>query len=584
MSVEITERPRFVPAAGKRPRQRWLRWVTQFSLRTLLVGTTLAAVACWWWLRPESGTEEFAGGKLKLWRQTRTRQVDTVSVPSPGGISGAPGPNAVIGSELAVIVMDGAWRLSDENGDLLVSGRYVQDVPQGKWTTWHINGRKAAEGRVNQGVRTGVWRTWHENGKLASEVTYRDRLIPGEMVGRRARRQQHWYPLNAEPPSLGPVGPGAPLFQVGGGFDAGSWRGSGDFYANMHPRSWTQPGYQSQRHGPVRVWYASGQLRFEGQYADDLRDGLWTYYDEQGTVVERGRYANDLREGEWQAMTSGGAATVRYFSGRTAAEQEAIMTSIRDGLASNVLRVQLASFDRAEQFGPAGAALLIEAFDARRSDNWKLLALRRLTRMKAVTPRLLPAIEPLVEHPEPRLANLAKLAVYQADPERRHALFSVLAGGQAEFDHFEERLELLELMAECDAERRPLVLLKIIELLAHEQPMEFGPILRADPQEATSLLVQAYSSSDADVRLYALGALEQVIERVPPETEPDADRKQYWALPEAVKGVIARAKAENDPDIPAQAKEIGVFNPPPAGRAGAVGGGFGGMGGGGGFF
>ena len=54
-----------------RPRWRWPRLFYQFSLRTLLVVMTLAAVACWWLLRPETLEEELAGKYLTLRRQVR---------------------------------------------------------------------------------------------------------------------------------------------------------------------------------------------------------------------------------------------------------------------------------------------------------------------------------------------------------------------------------------------------------------------------------------------------------------------------------------------------------------------------------
>ena len=61
-------------AAPVRRRGAWLRFCSQFSLRTLLAVMTLAAIACWWFLRPQLVEEELAGTHLKLRRQVRTRQ------------------------------------------------------------------------------------------------------------------------------------------------------------------------------------------------------------------------------------------------------------------------------------------------------------------------------------------------------------------------------------------------------------------------------------------------------------------------------------------------------------------------------
>lgn len=38
-------------------------------------------------------------------------------------------------------------------------------------------------------------------------------------------------------------------------------------------------------HGPYVVQYANGQLRAKGQYVDNFRSGLWTFYDESGVMT-----------------------------------------------------------------------------------------------------------------------------------------------------------------------------------------------------------------------------------------------------------------------------------------------------------
>src|SRR4029453_2911828 len=60
---------------GRRLRS-WLRSMSQFSLRTLLAMTTLAAVLCWWFLRPKVMGEELAGPPLKVRRQVRAIERD----------------------------------------------------------------------------------------------------------------------------------------------------------------------------------------------------------------------------------------------------------------------------------------------------------------------------------------------------------------------------------------------------------------------------------------------------------------------------------------------------------------------------
>src|SRR5262245_30083815 len=144
---------------AKTPRRRWWRFLVQFSLRMLLIATTLAAVGCWWFLQQETREEQIAGKYLKLRRQVRAVKV-------------TPAVTNQVDSNDVVLKNVGSWRLLDEHGDPLVVGRYHDDLPQGRWTVYHTNGRKAAEGSVVRGARNGLWRVWDAEGRLESEVTY----------------------------------------------------------------------------------------------------------------------------------------------------------------------------------------------------------------------------------------------------------------------------------------------------------------------------------------------------------------------------------------------------------------------------
>jgi len=210
---------------------RW-RFFVQYSLRTLLLVTTVVAVGCWWFLRPRVLDEQLAGKFLQLRRQVR------FVIPEPR-------------IQQSVLVNVGHWQLRDDAGNLLVAGQYDRDLPEGWWTIYHANGRKAVQGKVLHGAKVGLWRVWDEKGQLTSEAQYRA------------------APLPAEPPAR---------------------RGQLSLLPNPQPVPAFNHTHQSIRHGPVRTWYASGQLKFEGAYKDDRRDGLWTFYDEQARVVEKRKY------------------------------------------------------------------------------------------------------------------------------------------------------------------------------------------------------------------------------------------------------------------------------------------------------
>src|SRR5688572_22420192 len=156
-------------------RSRTWRYFLQFSLRSLLLVMTLAAVGCWWFLRPETREEPYGESPLRVRRQVRLRKLDFSQPPAANNVE-----VVVMGSETFQVVNAGYWHLRDASGNLLVSGGYKNDQPHGSWITYHANGRKAVQGRMIDGQKVGLWQTWDEEGKLISETEYKLAVEGGE--------------------------------------------------------------------------------------------------------------------------------------------------------------------------------------------------------------------------------------------------------------------------------------------------------------------------------------------------------------------------------------------------------------------
>ena len=357
---------------------RWLRFFYQFSLRTLLIVTTLAAIGCGWFWGPKSHEEQLAGKLLTLRRQVRVEPGKNVTRQWP----------FTARTEWSILTNVGSWRLADQHGDLVASGRFQHGLPSGKWTTYHTSGRQAATGQVVRRARSGLWRTWDADGTLRSEVAYR----PTDQRTLVPPAEQLWWETYA---------PGMNTPTVNRSLDAG---------------------YRSVRHGPARNWFASGSLEFDGAYADDLRHGSWTTYDAAGRIVEQGEYRRDQRKGKWlvrkPSVTEGvrySLSTVEYIGGRTKAEHERLLTKVAQELGSGDLRRQLAVGTSVDALGAAAAPILLNML-REGSYEAQLLALRHLLRQDSPPTQLLAQIEPLVHSHDPRLALRAMYGVYLLAP------------------------------------------------------------------------------------------------------------------------------------------------------------------------
>lgn len=589
--------------SAPKPRRPWHRWLTQFSLRSLLILVTLSAVACWWFLRPDTAEEPLVDKLLILRREVRTIKEDFGEAVQ--SVAGAPNPAGAPAFTYRTI-SDGSWRLYDEFGGLIARGQCVRDVREGRWTLYHPNGQKAAEGNVLHGARDGLWKVWNADGQPVSEVTYR---AAGSVDPATLRVAPTVFSSGVPVVGATSISDSAILPQFGGAGSVPLSPGMAGFGQMPPPPprpSWHPP--LSLRHGPCRAWHSRPResrplapqgpeartdkpspstptLASEGQYENDLRTGEWTFYDQQGREIERGTFVADLRDGQWTTRdpTTGKRATITYIAGRTRAEHEKILAGIRADLAADSIRRQVAAITRAEELGARAWPLLVELLD-RDSSELKLLALRTFVRQASFPAEATPKIELLVDHPDERLAVRAMSAIYIAQPARRGQLYDNLLAAIQQDDPRGLAMETFQALYRADEDRRADLVQAVVKRLSPQIPAgdvasgwnNYGGSWIADlGSSVIPHLDTAFQSGNSHERLFVIKALRELVARGrlrPPLT----DGTGYWfyEIPSSAQPLLDRALADPDPMVQEAAKGVGQ-----------VGGGFGGIGGGGaGFF
>ena len=73
-----------------------------------------------------------------------------------------------------------------------------------------------------------------------------------------------------------------------------------------------------QRQGRWVVYGKNGNRRAEGPVVDGVRQGVWSEYDARGRLLAKGPYINDRRHGEWTLYSAAGKrqGQVRYRDGQ----------------------------------------------------------------------------------------------------------------------------------------------------------------------------------------------------------------------------------------------------------------------------
>lgn len=188
----------------------------------------------------------------------------------------------------------GDWIEYYMNGKVRAKGSYTNHVRNGKWLFYHENGVLEQSGFFTaDGKHTGLWIWYYNNGQLRREENLAKGILDGDMV--------EYYTDTT-------VMLQGTYYQ---GIREGNW------IRNVHGYREEGEYLEDVRNGIWKHYYPNDQLLYEGNYLDGDEEGKHTWYFKNGEVKKVGSFISGVKDGVWKYYNSEGQLmiTIRYDNG-----------------------------------------------------------------------------------------------------------------------------------------------------------------------------------------------------------------------------------------------------------------------------
>ena len=146
---------------------------------------------------------------------------------------------------------------------------------------WYETGVKSSEGTFNKDQRSGLWLYYNEDGTVTQEFTYANGVLNG--------RETKWVVSASDT-----LGKEYEKFYKDGVLNGPATNWVNGFRSKMITYKQERP------NGPWVNWYPeSDQIKEQGFHKNKIRDGLTTYYYENGNKMRQGNIKDGKEDGKW---------------------------------------------------------------------------------------------------------------------------------------------------------------------------------------------------------------------------------------------------------------------------------------------
>lgn len=250
-----------------------------------------------------------------LTRQQRINRRDDVGQKQGMWLDFHPNRNIKVEGPYVNDLKNGYWKYYQPNGNLIRVEKWVMGVLQQnadeiakieiRREIYENTGTLKSKGSYRNGKREGVHREYDEEGNVIAGAIYENgiKLYEG-IVDEEGRKQGPWKAF----------------------FATGELRWEGSFKDNLKVGGWKylyQDGKLEQRGSYIRgmedgLWewrYENGQTWREEEYVMGREDGPSVEYNDTGAVIAQGEYIDGFREGKWIFMVNDHKEEGSFFEG-----------------------------------------------------------------------------------------------------------------------------------------------------------------------------------------------------------------------------------------------------------------------------
>lgn len=199
----------------------------------------------------------------------------------------------------------GPWKKKDASGVLVYEGYFKNDVPIGEFKKYHSNGNLKYLMYYNPKNQKEVQVTMYDvTGELAAKGFYYDKLKDSiwQYFGQSEKLllEEHYKKGKLD-------GASTVYWQIGAHLPA-------------EVKHWKD----SLKHGDWFWFYETGQMRMKAHYTNNKLDGPFTVYFIDGSIHVNGTYVNDVRNGTWSYFNDNGTSrgVIEYNMGKVVNEDE----------------------------------------------------------------------------------------------------------------------------------------------------------------------------------------------------------------------------------------------------------------------